>query len=232
MRNTVPLITTGDYATAGEMDTATRQEISFDDYVIVSCGTMVEELHYLRESGFLDARKVLFTAPGLHENQKELERQLTKQLANAARYAHKSIIVYGERCFLDPSNPYRDIDALLEEKAPGATRVRARSCIDMLADEQERNVISEGSKVYWLSPGWLTHWKKIFQGWDAAKANETFPMHDKAILLDPVGIFEQYSADRPEDILIFADWMGLEIQFYPISLDRFKSLLLQSISSQ
>jgi len=29
--------------------------------------------------------------------------------------------------------------------------------------------------------------------WDAAKANETFPQHDKAILLDTVGIFDEYS---------------------------------------
>jgi hypothetical protein len=214
------------------MGTAMGEKMSFNDYAIVSCGTMVEELRYLKDSGFLDARKILFTAPGLHENQKELERQLTKQLTNAAKYAHRSIVVYGERCFLDPSNPYRNIDAILEEKAPGAMRVRARSCIDMLADEQERNSIGENSKVYWLSPGWLIYWKKIFQEWDAAKANETFPMHDKAILLDPVGIFERYSADRPEDILTFSDWMGLEIQPYPVSLDRLKNLLLQGIDSQ
>ena len=32
--------------------------ISFREYVIVSCGTLVPELSHLRAQGFLDARKV------------------------------------------------------------------------------------------------------------------------------------------------------------------------------
>jgi len=203
---------------------------SFKGYTIVSCGTLRKELNYLKDTGFLNPDKILFTAPGLHESQRELEKQLTKQLRNAKKYSERTVVVYGERCFLDPSNPYRDVDAIIQEQGTGISRIQAKSCIDMLASEEKREKISGGSKVYWLSPGWLVYWKKIFKEWDTAKANETFPYHDKAILLDPVGIFDEYSKSSPEKILEFSDWMKLEIEPYRIPLDRFKNLLLECVN--
>ena len=201
--------------------------ISFKGYAIVSCGTLRRELNYLRDTYFLDTDKILFTAPGLHEKQTELERQLVRQLVNAKKYSQKTIVVYGERCYLDPDNPFRDIDQIIREQGAGISRIQARSCIDMLASAEERKKISGSKKVYWLSPGWLEHWRQIFKEWDASKANETFPSHDKAILLDAVGIFDEYSQSSPEKILEFSDWMKLEIEPYRISLDRLKNLLLE-----
>ena len=205
---------------------------SFKGYAIVSCGTLRRELNYLKDTGFLDANKVLFTAPGLHERQIELEKQLVRQLTNAKKYSQKIIVVYGERCYLDPSNPYRDVDAIIKEQGTGISRIQARSCIDMLASEKERERISAGRKIYWLTPGWLEHWKQIFKEWDAAKANETFPYHEKAVLLDAVGIFDEYSQNFPEKILEFSDWMNLQIEPHGISLERFKSLLLDCIKKK
>jgi len=202
---------------------------SFEGYTIVSCGTLRRELNYLKDISFLDADKILFTAPGLHERQTELEKQLVRQLINAKKHSKKTIVVYGERCYLDPSNPYRDVDQIIREHGAGISRVQARSCIDMLASAKEREKISGGKKIYWLTPGWLEHWKQIFKEWDAAKANETFPYHDKAILLDSVGIFDEYSQNSPEKILEFSDWMKLQIEPCRISLGRFKGLLSDCI---
>ena len=120
------------------------------------------------------------------------------------------------------------MDAIIKEQGTGISRIQARSCIDMLASEEERGKISGKSKVYWLSPGWLIYWKKIFKQWDTAKANETFPYHDKTILLDSVSIFDEYSQNYPEKILEFSDWMKLQIEPQGISLERFKNLLLDS----
>jgi len=92
---------------------------------------------------------------------------------------------------------------------------------------EERDKISRASRVYWLTPGWLEHWKQIFKEWDAAKANETFLYHEKAVLLDAVGIFDEYSQNSPEKILEFSDWMKLQIEPHGISLERFKNLLLE-----
>ncbi len=202
---------------------------SFKDYTIVSCGTLRRELNYLRDTGFLDADKILYTAPGLHERQAELEKQLVRQLSNAKKHSQKIIVVYGKRCYLDSANPFRDIDRVIQEQGKGISRIQARSCIDMLTSADEREKISKGKKIYWLSPGWVENWKQIFKEWDAAKANETFPQHNKAILLDAVNFFDDYSQKFPEKILEFSDWMKLEIEPYKISLDRLKNLLLKCI---
>jgi len=40
--------------------------VSFRDYAIVACGTLNMELNHLKDSGFLDASKILYTKPGRH----------------------------------------------------------------------------------------------------------------------------------------------------------------------
>ena len=68
-------------------------EVSFKGWTIVSCGTLRRELNHLRDNGFLDADKILFTTPGLHEHLDELERQLRKQLETAKKYSKKILDV-------------------------------------------------------------------------------------------------------------------------------------------
>jgi hypothetical protein len=70
----------------------------------------------------------------------------------------------------------------------------------------------------------------VFKDWDAGLANETFPKHDKALILDALGAFEEYSLSSPEKILEFSDWMGIELEPYQITLDRFKNLLMECVS--
>lgn len=202
---------------------------SFKGYAIVSCGTLHPELDYLRESGFLDADRILYTAPGLHENPRELERQLARQLGNARKYSQKIIVLYGSRCYVDPIDPFRSVDELIQEQGGEISRVKAANCIDMLADAKERERISEGGKIYWLSPGWLRYWKQIFKEWDIGLANETFPKNDKAIVLDALGVFDECSQTSPEKVLEFSDWMKIPIESRRISLDRLKGLLSEQV---
>ncbi len=198
---------------------------SFKGYVIVACGTLQLELKRLNENGFLDADKILFTAPGLHEVPRELEKQLTRQLKNAKKYSQKTIVVYGSGCYINVADPFKDIDKLIQEQGEGIVRVEAKNCIDMLADSQTRQGISKGEKIYWLLPGWLKFRKQIFKDWDIGKANETFPQNDKAILLDSIDFFDEYSNNFPEKVLEFSSWMKIPIEPYKISLDRLKGLL-------
>jgi hypothetical protein len=37
--------------------------------------------------------------------------------------------------------------------------------------------------------------------------------------------------EQPEDLLEYSDWMGIPIQAYPVTLDRFKSLLLEQAAA-
>jgi len=195
---------------------------------VVSCGTLRDELSALQDRGFLDADRILFTAPGLHETPKELEKQLTKQLRRVGDTADKAIVVYGARCFVDYGDPSRDVDALLRQHGQGVRRVDALNCVDMLADARDRGRIARGQRVYWLTPGWLRHWRYIFRDWDAGKANETFPQNDRAVLLDAIGFFDQWSLEKPEEVLAFSDWMRIPIEPVSVSLDRLEGLLWQA----
>ena len=203
----------------------------FKDYAIVSCGTLHPELSYLKNSGFLDTDKIFFTTPGLHENIRELEKQLVRQLNHANQYSQKLIVLYGSRCYIDPVNPLRTIDKIIEEQGVDVQRIQAKNCIDMLADSKQWAGISEGEKIYWLSPGWLKSWKQIFKDWDIGLANETFPQNEKAIILDSVDIYNEYSEQYPEKLLEFFEWMKIPIEPYKISLEWLKGLLLKCVVS-
>ena len=69
---------------------------------------------------------------------------------------------------------------------------------------------------------------EVFKGWDKAQANENFPRHSGgAIVLDGIGYLDRYMEEKPEAFLEYSDWMGIPIQGYAVTLDRFKSLLLE-----
>lgn len=210
-----------------QLEAKKKAKFSFKGFSIVSCSTLRMELNYLKESGFLNVDKILYTVPGLHENPQELERQLKRQIESAKKYSQKIIVVYGSGCFIDVNDPSRSIDRLIQEQGDDIQRIDAKNCIDMLVNIEEREKIAKEQMIYWLSPGWLQNWKVIFKDWDIGKANETFPQNDKALLLDGLNFFDEYSKKYPEKILEFSDWMRLSIEYCKITLDRFKNLLLQ-----
>lgn len=207
---------------------------SFRDYSIVACGTLNLELDYLKDSGFLDARKILYTKPGRHEDPQELESQLTQQIGNAKKYSQKIIVVYGGKfCYINIDKPDRKIDAIIREQEDPEikiSRINASHCVDMLASNEELEEISQGKDIYWLTPGWMKYRDYCYQDWDKAKANENFPKHTGgAIMLDAVGYYDDVMENDPEKILEFSDWMGISLESHKVSLDRFKNLLLAMI---
>ncbi len=205
--------------------------VSFKDIAIVSCGTLSMEIKALREEGFLDTEHVLFTTPGLHQDIAELERQLIARIEKARRKVEKVIVVYGGKfCYVNADEPLRTMSVIIEEQGPGVTRIEATHCMDMIADEDQREAIAQelagGEPVWWMTPGWVKFRHKVFQGWDKGLANENFPKHTGgAIVLDAVGYLDEYMAEKPEEFLEYCDWMGIPMQAYPVTLDRFKSLL-------
>ena len=202
---------------------------TFEGSSVVSCGTLRPEVSLLREEGFLDADRVLFTAPGLHEWPGKLEEQLSRRIAEARETSDRVIVLYGQRCFVDFDAPQRDVDALVDEQGGAISRVEAGNCVDMLADESLRQEIAGEDKVYWLTPGWVANWKFIFKDWDAGLANETFPQNKKAVLLDAVGFYQKTIEENPELILEFSDFMKIPLEPHPVSLDRLRDLLSQQL---
>jgi len=201
------------------------RENSFSGLSIVSCGTLRPELRALQAEGFLNADRVLFTAPGLHEWPWELEKQLQTQVGKARETSKKVILVYGAKCFMDVNEPTRDVNALVREHGPGVSRVIASNCVDMLADAAQRKEIAAGERVYWLTPGWVANWKFIFKDWDRGKANETFPQNSRALLLDGIGYYAEVIQRDPELLLGFSDFMKIPLEPHPVSLDRLRNLL-------
>jgi hypothetical protein len=206
-------------------------EISFADIAIVSCGTMSLELNHLQQEGFLDTKHILYTTPGLHQDIPELERQLIRQIGKARESVDKVLVVYGGKfCYVNVDAPTRLMQTIIEEQGGGVARIQATHCMDMIADQEERERVAQemagGEPVWWMTPGWVKFRGQVFKGWDKGIANENFPKHSGgAIVLDGVGYLDQYMAEKPEAFLEYCDWMGIPMQAYPASLDRFKSLL-------
>jgi hypothetical protein len=211
-------------------------DVSFQDYAIVACGTLNMELNSLKNGGLLDTRIILYTMPGRHEVPLELESQLIRQIGTAKKYAPNIIVVYGGKfCYINADDPYRKIDTIIQEQTdPGVriSRIKATHCVDMLMSEEERERVSQGKDVYWLTPGWMKYRHKVFQGWDKGLANENFPKHTGgAIMLDSVGFFDKMMLDNPEEILDFSDWMGIPMEPRPVTLDRLLGLLSDEAKS-
>ncbi|EGW39258.1 DUF1638 domain-containing protein [Desulfosporosinus sp. OT] len=212
------------------------RKISFRDYAIVACGTMIPELNYLKETGFLDAQ-VIYTAPGLHQVPAELEVQLQRQLKAAKQTAKKIIVVYGGKyCYINTRDSYRTIDTVIDEVREDGyyiARTDVENCLDMLADGRERDSLADGQKVWFCSPGWLKYRDMVFKGWDKANANENFPQYTGGgIMLDPIGFFDEYALDHVEEILDFSDWASIPLEARAVGLERLKEVLISALSEE
>ena len=211
--------------------------LSFRDYAIVACGTLNMELNHLKNSGLLDAKKILYTKPGRHEIPRELESQLIRQIGKAKTYASNIIVVYGGKfCYVNSVDLDRTIDTIIQEQIePGyeISRIKATHCVDMLATSAQREEIAQGRDIYWLTPGWMKYRHYAYQDWDRGLANENFPKHTGgAIMLDAVGYYDDILQNNPEELLDFSDWMGIPIEPYNVTLDRLLGLLADEARSQ
>lgn len=205
---------------------------SFSDVAVVACGTLAPELNKLKEEGFLDAGRIIYTTPGLHQDCPELERQLTKAVERAKEGFSKVIVVYGGKfCYVNPDEPTRTMGRIIDQLGPEAARIEATHCMDMLASEADREELAGGESVWWMTPGWVRFRHDVFKGWDKGTANENFPRHTGgAMVLDGIGYCEQLLEEDPEKILEMSDWMGVPMQSCPVSLDRLKNLLLDQLN--
>jgi hypothetical protein len=211
-----------------------EKHVSFQNYAIVACGTLNMELNHLKDSGVLNAKKILYTKPGRHEVPRELESQLIRQIGTAKKYASRIIVVYGGKfCYVNTNDLYRKIDTIIEEQIePGVkiSRIKATHCVDMLASEEERERISQGKDVYWLTPGWMKYRHHVYQDWDKGLADENFPKHTGgAIMLDAVGYYDKIMQNDPEKLLEFSDWMGIPLEPHSVTLDRLMNLLSNEV---
>ncbi len=209
---------------------------SFKDTAIVACGTMSPEINHLVEENFLDTQHIFYTTPGLHQDIPELEKQLIKFIEKAKTVTKGVIVVYGGKyCYVNPDNPTRLMQTIIKEQGLDVARIEATHCMGMLASDEEmenmKNELAGGEPVWFMTPGWVKYRKQVFKGWDKGIANENFPRHTGgAIIIDGIGYLDKYMEANPEEFLDYCDWMGIPMQAYPITLDRFKGLLIDQLN--
>ena len=210
----------------------------FENRCLISCGMLYPEISYLMKDGFLNPRQVFFTPPGLHAIPERLEAFLLKRMARASKWCSDSeiIVIYGKKCYVSTDESLKRVDSILRDAGRGIVRIEGDYGYDMLAGFEERQRISgeRQDKILWFTPGWLKGWKTVYQryfNWDNADANANFPgYYDKIIVLDGLDLEDEYTTQHPEVILELFDWTGLEVEFAPITLDRFKGLLNNALS--
>ena len=101
-------------------------KLSFADVAIVTCGTMSLELKHLQKEGFLDTSHIHYTSPGLHQDIRELERQLIRLIKKAKQTAEKVLVVYGGKfCYVNVDEPTRLMQTIIEEQGPRVGRMQA-----------------------------------------------------------------------------------------------------------
>lgn len=210
---------------------------SFEDRCIISCGMLHPELTHLMEIGFLNPRRIFFTPPGLHALPEKLEQHLQRRLAEARQLCSEDeiIVIYGKKCHVSTDEPLKRVDTILRQAGHAIVRVQGDYGYDMLAgfDDRQRISADRQDKILWFTPGWLKTWKTVYQKyfyWDKADANANFPgYYDKIIVLDGLNLADEYMTNHAEQVLELFDWTGLEVEFQPITLDRFKQLLLEAL---
>jgi len=205
--------------------------VSFDDWVVVACGTLSPELDYLANTGFLDARGILYTRPGQHDNCEALEQQLAEAIDKARQSADKVIVVYGGRlCYINRARPERTIDTVLGKLHPHVQRTCGDNCVDLLAGKEQRAEMSPSTEVYWITPGWIEHREYVFGDWDEGLADAAFPKYDGgAIVLDAVGYYDRLVEKQPEKLMELSDWMKVSIVPRKVPLSRLKGLLIDCV---
>jgi Protein of unknown function (DUF1638) len=176
---------------------------------VVSCSVFKAEVEHVLGAG----TDVDWLPAGLHVT----EGRLAEAVAAALEGSDGAACVYGA-CF-------PDIDQVLADH--GARRLPARNCVEAFLSKDER--LAFGDRAYILSPGYLREWRTIFvdgHGWDEIDGRINFGMYDRIVLLD----FGLEPIDDM-DVLEFFDFTQTPVDIVPASLDYFKGMIAELLTT-
>lgn len=190
---------------------------------IVACGIFQPELEkvltQIREESTLDeAVSITYVTPALHVDYHKLKQGITGALDQVDRAEQKTVLLFGAMC-------HPELDAFTE-KYP-VVRLLPGNCIELILSKERQREIENSARVFYLTPGWLQNWQKIFkegQGWDEIDARQNFGFYDKILLLD-TGV-SQFS---DEDLLEFFEYTQVPIEIEPVDLTVFKKHVAEAV---
>jgi hypothetical protein len=189
---------------------------------LISCGIFRYELEkVLPEVEAETGCKITvdFLAPALDVNAALLEESVAEKLA---RHPEKNTaLLYGSMCHTEWPR--------ITEKS-GAVYLKASNCAEALLSPEKKKEFDSTENIYFLTMGGLKQWKTIYQeghGWEAADARVNFGYFEKVVVLD-TGIFEI----SDEDLFEFFDFVQVPVEVMKITLDYFKSALVDMCKRQ
>jgi hypothetical protein len=185
---------------------------------ILSCGIFRFELEKILPE-MMDALggrdiQVEFLPPALDAHADTLEKSVMEKLESSQD--DENVLLYGGMCHTEWARITGESGAVYPKKAA--------NCVEMLFSPERKKAGDAVENVYYLTTGGLKLWKEIYQeghGWDPVDARINFGYFEKVIVLD-TGIFEI----SEEELFEFFDYTQVPIEVMKISLDYFKSLVL------
>jgi hypothetical protein len=186
-------------------------------YAIIACGVFQKEIEHLRDSlGF--PFRASYLGSGLHVDFDELKEALKDELEKC-RDSQGTIVVYGQ-C-------HPRIDEIL--KPYKAALIDCQNCVDAFITRKGMEEKAKRGLYFYLSPGWLDAWRGIFSrlGWTPSEARMQMGSFKGVVYMDTL----KDAAGREQELLEFFDYTNLPFEVMPVSLDHFKSLIIEAKES-
>lgn len=175
---------------------------------LVCCGVLKRELSEVFKRLNMDV-KVKQLTPGLHVDIDKLEEKVT----DAVEEQKPKTLIYGRKC-----HPTIDWQQKYSLKQP-----EQNDCIGILIGEERKKELSQEKKTFFMSPGWLEHWRTIFKkglGWYEVDARMNFGRYDRILLLD-TGVRKI----KDQEILEFFDYTQVPIEILSIDLTHLEKVI-------
>ena len=147
--------------------------------------------------------EVTFLSPGLHINCNKMETEITENLA--LKKEQKIVLLYGNMCHTKLISIAKDYNAVIPAE---------RNCIEMILSPEKKKEIDQYGNVFYVTTGWVQHWREIFQDRTAIAAC------DKIVVLDTV---DELISD--EELLDFFDYIQIPIEMMKTPLHYFEDTL-------
>ncbi|MDR2485790.1 MAG: DUF1638 domain-containing protein [Treponema sp.] len=183
---------------------------------VIACGIFQWELEKILpeiEKELGETIRPLLLTPALDVSEPKLERAIKEGLA--AFDNQPCAWLYGSMC-------HTNMAGLAKES--GSVYPKPANCAALLLGAERKKAMDAAGNFYYISSGGLRLWRKIYQeerGWDETDGRINFGYFEKVIVLD-TGLFEI----SEEDMFEFFDFTQIPVEVEPISLDHFKSVVL------
>ena len=185
---------------------------------ILSCGIFRFELEKIlpemRDALGGEDIQVEFLAPALDARADTLEKSVAEKLES--HQDDKNVLLYGGMCHTEW--------ARITGKSGAVYPKKAANCVEMIFSPERKKASDALENIYYLTTSGFKLWKEIYQeerGWDSVDARINFGYFQKVIVLD-TGLFEI----SDEELFEFFDYTQVPTEVMKISLDYFKSLVL------